>query len=169
METNYKLLKLVAEWTGEKSSIHADKDNSARHFTIFVENIATETVISFDYWSSIARPEFETETELLEAYECFVSDAILGINSFSDFCSETGCDSDSIKSHKTWIACKQSYVDLLKLLAPEVVDDSQLYSYLDDLRSYIDGLNSSDDIAERNTQLFQEVFEEVKRRRNKGV
>jgi hypothetical protein len=173
METVYKQLKITSEFVGEKLAFWDEANDSwTRHYVIYVENKFTGYFLRFDYWTSKVRPKIELETELLEAFECFVADAVSGINSFSEFCSLFGYSNDSIKSHRSWIMCKQSYVDLLKLLAPEVTDDNQIYSYGNELRSYIETqlkLVDDEKVTEKNIQLFTEVFKKVKRKRDKEV
>jgi len=60
-------------------------------------------------------PEINKESDLLHAFDCFVSDAIAGKNSFEEFCSEFGYDQDSRKAHKIYKACVKSCAKLERI------------------------------------------------------
>ena len=57
---------------------------------------------------SIMNPEIDSEYDTLNAFYCFVSDALSGTYSFSEFCGEFGYDEDSRKAEQTWKACQRS-------------------------------------------------------------
>ena len=77
---------------------------------------------SFDFWASIAKPNLETEYDILNAFDCFIDDAISGDMSFSEFCGEFGYDEDSRTAEKTWKACKRAYDKLTRIYSGNIYD-----------------------------------------------
>ena len=78
------------------------------HHTVTVYSKTTGKRTSFDFWGSIMNPEIDSEYDTLNAFYCFVSDALSGTYSFSEFCGEFGYDEDSRKAEKAWKACQRS-------------------------------------------------------------
>ncbi len=70
--------------------------------------------------------------DLLFAFYCFMSDSASGDNSFEDFCSEFGYDTDSRKAEKIWKACKKS-LDKASLIF-EGTNQSNLYDALNEFQ-----------------------------------
>jgi len=71
---------------------------------------------SFEFWMSLAKPKMDGESDLLGALSCFVSDAMSGKDSFQDFCSELGYDSDSRKAYKIFKACEKAYAKFERII-----------------------------------------------------
>jgi hypothetical protein len=57
-------------------------------------------------------PALEREPTAADVLACLCSDVSMGEQSFEDFCSELGYDTDSRKAERTWKACS--------VLAPKV-------------------------------------------------
>ena len=53
--------------------------------------------------------------DLLDAFECYVSEAISGTSGFGEFCGEFGYDEDSRKAHETWRACVKAKKSLKRI------------------------------------------------------
>lgn len=51
-------------------------------------------------------PEIRSPKEVVEAFQCFVSDATSGLQGFEEFCSELGYDTDSRAAERTHKACQ---------------------------------------------------------------
>jgi hypothetical protein len=58
---------------------------------------------------------------LAEVLDCLRSDAGCGAESFENFCSDCGYDSDSRKAYGVWEACKDSRAKLSALLGPDAL------------------------------------------------
>lgn len=84
---------------------------------------------SFAFWSSIAKPVIDSDSDLLDAIDCFCSDACSGSESFDSFCDELGYDNDSIKARKVWRACVKSKGKLESILG-----DMDIYDFSNALR-----------------------------------
>lgn len=64
---------------------------------------------SFDFFGSVNDwNKNKRSTDAKFAVYCFLSDALAGENSFEDFCSEFGYDTDSRKAEKIYKACEKS-------------------------------------------------------------
>jgi hypothetical protein len=90
-----------------------------RQYRVRVTSDATGRHITFTYTDS-AHNESAGKvglgpSDLLEAFECFVSDAAVGAESFHHFCSDFGYDEDSRQAHSTWLACRRSGERLARL------------------------------------------------------
>lgn len=122
MKTTFKNFLINSTFKGDKVAPWSDKQQNYNNHTITVTNTETEQKISFEFWGSIMKPEVKTEDELLNAFYCFVSDAVSGNYSFNEFCGEFGYDEDSRKAEKTWKACKKSLEKLNKIYNGDVYD-----------------------------------------------
>jgi len=96
METTINLLnnkiKISTELNGKlnglkKSNWGADK---SQHHTINVTH--DNHTIAFDFWASKAQPYVRTAQDLLDAFQCLLSDAGYGRNIYEDFCNDLGYD-----------------------------------------------------------------------------
>lgn len=107
MKTTWQNYVIESEWKGEKSSIWGRGDDSSRHHVVTITNMDTDESIKFNFWTSIARPEFEDEKDLLEAVSCFLGDAQWGQLDFYEYCREQGYDiPDGMR--KSWKGCNKA-------------------------------------------------------------
>lgn len=109
-------------------------------YRIYVKNLNTGEKCSFRYWNSfkltypwyyccfaknnadtVYRP-IKTNYDLVDALDCFISDAILATCSFEEFCSELGydlyneyCDGYNMKAKKIYNACQRSYKSAIRV------------------------------------------------------
>lgn len=104
--TTYREFKISAKFDGKK--VASWDANNDRHNKVTVKNLNNGKRTSFDFWGSVKNPRVESEYDLLNAFYCFVSDALAGVDSFENFCSEFGYDTDSRNAEKIWRACKRS-------------------------------------------------------------
>lgn len=78
--------------------------------------------LSFDYWCSIARPNFEKRNDLLCAFMNFLDDALSGQENFKYFASNFGYSDDSIKALKIYQACQKHLKKALRLFTQEEIE-----------------------------------------------
>lgn len=128
-KAKYQNYIVTANYTGSKPA--AWNPSNYNHHTITVRNTDTGRKTSFDFWASIANPELETEYDILNAFRCFLEDACSGSESFEDFCSEYGYDTDSRKAEKVWKACKRAAVKFSRI-AP----DTDIYDLINSMEEY---------------------------------
>lgn len=107
MTTTYKNFKISAEFDGLK--VASWDEYNDRHNKVTIKNLENGKRTSFDFWGSLDSPSLETDYDLLNAFYCFVSDAVSGLDSFYDFCRNFGYDEDSRNAEKIWKACKKSF------------------------------------------------------------
>lgn len=119
MTMNHKGFTIKSRFTGSKKASWAGAENW-NHHVISVTFNGRRT--QFDFWASVAEPEIRTKSDLLNAFECFVSDAIAGNGSFEDFCSDMGYDTDSRKAERTWKACRLSAAKLNRIYTDDLYD-----------------------------------------------
>lgn len=81
-----------------------------------------EREFTFDFWQGSA---IKGEPTVIGTLECLLSDSQADDQSFEEFCSEFGYDTDSRKAEQTWQACKKSAVGLKRLLG----DDYEAFLY----------------------------------------
>ena len=122
MKTTFKNFSITSTFKGDKVALWDDKQQNYNNHTITVTNTETKHKISFEFWGSIIKPEVKTEDELLNAFYCFISDAVSGTYSFNEFCGEFGYDEDSRTAEKTWKSCKKSLEKLNKIYNGDVYD-----------------------------------------------
>jgi|LSQX01.3.fsa_nt_gb hypothetical protein len=117
----FKQFKIKASYKGNKKASWGDNWNN---HMVTVTNIETGQKITFEFWASIANPELKTEYDLLNAFYCFVSDAIAGSYTFEEFCSEFGYnnDSDSRQAEKIYRKCKKQLEKLKKIYDGDIYE-----------------------------------------------
>ena len=106
MKANYKNFKISTGNGDYKRPIWDTKPH--KHYIITVVNTETKARTNFSFYASLAQPDFKSEYDVLNAFYCFVSDAVAGIDTFENFCSDFGYDTDSIKALKTYRACERA-------------------------------------------------------------
>ena len=125
---NYKNFTISAKFDGLKVAPWDDCNDG--HNVIFVKNNNNGKKTSFDFWGSRVNPVVKTEYEILNAFYCFVSDAVSGLDSFYDFCRNFGYDEDSRSAEKTWKACKKL---LEKFKRVSEFSTDEIYNFLNEL------------------------------------
>ena len=111
----FKGFKLSAEYTGNKKADWGNGQENWNHHKVTVKNTETGKQTSFDFWASIANPEVKSRKDLIGAFECFVGDAVAGMNDFNNFCSEFGYDEDSRRAEKIYKACQKATEKLQRI------------------------------------------------------
>ena len=129
LKTKFKQFKIKASYKGNKKASWGDNWNN---YMITVTNTETNQKITFEFWASIAKPELKTEYDILNAFYCFVSDAIAGSYTFEEFCSEFGHNNDSRQAEKIYRKCKKQLEKLKKIY------DGDIYELANELQKVAD-------------------------------
>lgn len=77
---------------------------------------------SFDFWGSIMNPEIANDQENIFAFYCSLSDAILAIEGFEEFCNNLGYNPDSKKDEKTFKACEKTLRKVERVFSCDIYD-----------------------------------------------
>ena len=126
--TTYKNFKITAEFDGLK--VASWDEYNDRHNKVTIKNLENGKRTSFDFWGSVRNPSLESDYDLLNAFCCFVSDALSGLYSFDEFCGEFGYDTDSRKAEKIYKACKRAYAKFERVSG---FSESGLYDFINEL------------------------------------
>ena len=149
---NYRNFAIVAEFSGRKDSAWADKSNAHCHHIIRVRNKALKPAkgFRFDFWTSIANPKFKNDSEVLYAFQCFVSDALsyLDARDIDDFANEFGCTKIS-EAVRTYKACASSWNKCKRVIGEED-DVRELYNVLS---ADIDRLDAGESLEKINEEF----------------
>jgi hypothetical protein len=121
----FKNFEIKASYKGNKK---ADwNDNNFNNHMVKVTNTEIQQSITFEFWASIANPELTKEYDILNAFYCFVSDAVGADGTFENFCSEFGYDSDSRAAEKIYKKCIKQLEKLKKIY------DGDIYNLVNEL------------------------------------
>ena len=120
---NFENFKVTANYKGDKKAEWVDKipENWNNHL-VTVTNTDNKQRCTFEFWSSIASPSLDSDYDVLNAFYCFVGDAMSGKMDFNDFCGEFGYDTDSRAAEKTWKACKRSAEKLERIYDGDIYE-----------------------------------------------
>ena len=120
IKTTFKEFEIKATLKGDKKATWSD--NNFNNHMVKITNTETKMSTSFEFWASIAKPEITEEAEVLNAFECFISDAISGENDYKEFCWELGYEEDSRKARSTWRACQRACNKLKRIYDKDIYD-----------------------------------------------
>jgi hypothetical protein len=121
MKATFKNFTISATFTGEKES--AWDSTNYNHSRVTVRNTENGKKTAFDFWGSHKNPELEREYDVLNAFYCFVSDAISGDYDFPDFCAELGYEMEQVKKAWTaWKSCKRAKEKLERIYSGDLCD-----------------------------------------------
>lgn len=125
-EAKFKNYEVKSEFTGSKKAEWSGNDmpDNWNHHKISVKNTETGTKISFDFWASLAEPKLSSEYDVLNAFYCFITDAIAGAEDFEEFCGNFGYDpyEDRKKAQKVHKSCQKSTEKYQKLTDEDMYD-----------------------------------------------
>ncbi len=124
----YREFLIESEFKGDKPAPWMS-GNKNRNI-IRVTNTETDEFIEFDFWGSMEHPVVKTEYDLLNAFQCFVSDAIYADLGFSEFCSTLGYDKYDEEAERVYNEC----LEHLKML--ESIYDGDIYDLSNELSAY---------------------------------
>ena len=120
MKATFKNFTVNANYKGDKEASFIS-GNWNNHL-VTVTNNDNKQRCTFEFWASIMRPELDSEYDVLNAFYCFVGDAISGKMDFEEFCSEFGYDNDSRTAERTWKACKRAAAKLERIYDGDIYD-----------------------------------------------
>lgn len=133
--TTYKNFKINAKFQGFEPNKAWEDDKPRRKFFVYVTNTDTNAKTCFTFWDSIASVENGAkaldEYNTLNAFYCFVSDALSGYNTFSDFCGEFGYDEDSRSAYRIYTACKRAFKSWARVSG---MDEGETCDFLNELQ-----------------------------------
>lgn len=109
--------------------------NYHNQFRITVTNTETKKRTWFNFYGSAHDCELNkielNDRELLFCFRCLIDDAILGIDSYEDFCSNLGYDEDSRRAERIYKQCEK-----------QVKKNENIGIYEDDLYKIINELSN---------------------------
>jgi hypothetical protein len=114
---------------GNKVEDLDDWQQSANPWTVTLKNGRRRLTVPFFTGLAI------TDISAADVLECLASDASAGEETFSEFCSNMGYDTDSRRAHKAWTECQRIGVKLRRFLGREY--DEIVYSSPDDWRGVV--------------------------------
>ena len=106
---NYYGFTLKATYVGEKEPkcFNDNRSRSHTHHVITVKNNETGKKLHFDFWNSLANPQITSTQELKDAFECYLSDCLVGMETYEDFIGGFGYE-DNKESKTVYKACKRA-------------------------------------------------------------
>jgi hypothetical protein len=119
-KATFKQFEVKASFKGTKKA-EWSSDNFNNHM-VTVTNTETGNKATFEFWASSAHPELNREYDILNAFYCFISDAVSGSYSFENFCNELGYDTDSRATEKIYRKCKKSLEKLNKIYDGDIYE-----------------------------------------------
>ncbi len=127
MAVMYKVYQIAAELK-EVGVTFPNTDDNLLHnqFTITVLNTKTNSQVAFYFYGSMSDHTAGKTTldndDLLNAFECFIFDAMAAESTFEDFCADLGYDEDSRKAYKIYEECKESNKKARQLITEDIYD-----------------------------------------------
>lgn len=117
---------------------HQDSDKTFHNqFKVTITNVETSKNTKFDFYGShndyTKGVKELKDIELLEAFECFISDAISAEEDFKNWCDNFGYDSDSRKAHKIYKECVKSLEKAQKIISGD------MYEFYNELQETVNG------------------------------
>lgn len=132
MKAQFEDFRVTATYTGLKRAPWSfdgqHQHENWNHHRVTVYNSTTKKRVSFDFWASEACPELRGKYDVLNAFYCFVSDAISGDMGFDEFCREFGYDEDSRRAEKIHKACQESMKKFKSICSDDIYELSNRLS-----------------------------------------
>lgn len=113
-------IKLAARYVGENTREGWGTD----HDTWRVQIRRGQRAYTTDYSAGFGhRVDGQPKApKLADVLACLLSDASTSAESFYDFCSNFGYDTDSRKAHATWKACRRTAAAMDRVLGAETLE-----------------------------------------------
>lgn len=131
MKMTYKNLSIESKFLNNKNWNFGGNINNFNNHKITVVNLETKKRLSFEFWNSNAIGEIKTESDLIEAFECFLSDACAAKESVEDFCNEFGYELK--EGRNIYNACVKSLNKYDRVLS-----EYDIYDFINELNEYIE-------------------------------
>lgn len=129
IKTKHGDFEITSTFHGNKLWPADEKKQNYNNHTVTISHNGKRA--SFEFWGSIMSPEISTDNDLQHAFYCFLSDAVSAKNSFEDFCSEFGYDTDSRKVESIYKACERSLAKLERLY------DGDVYNLINEVQQIV--------------------------------
>ncbi|MBK5239781.1 hypothetical protein [Clostridium sp.] len=126
IKTTFKEFEIKATLKGDKKATWSE--NNFNNHMVKVTNTENKTSTSFEYWASISSPKITEKSEILDAFTCFIGDAMSGEYDYKEFCNEFCYEEDSRQARSTWRGCQRANNKLKKIY------DKDIYELSDELR-----------------------------------
>lgn len=124
ISATFRNYTISATYVGDKAApFNDDKYQNYNNHRVTVRSAKTRARVQFEFWASLADPELRKPSDLRNAFECFLSDAIAGEQDFAEFCSEFGYDEDSRKAERIHKACQRATAKAHRLLGADDLYD----------------------------------------------
>ena len=119
MKTIFKEFRISSVYKGDKCWQHSSVVNYNNHI-ITITNTLTNKRTCFEFWMSVAYPVIETKQDLLQAFQCFLEDALAVIQTEDqwDFFKEFGYTPNR-ESYEIYNACKRSATKAKRVVGNE--------------------------------------------------
>jgi len=122
----YKMLDITACLAISGAKWSADDNYLHNKFLVTVTNTETGEQANFDFYGSYHDYTNNVvelkENDLLNSFDCFVSDGIAGLESFESFCDNFGYDRDSRKAENIYKECIKSAEKLQAVIPDDLYD-----------------------------------------------
>lgn len=122
----YKMLDITACLVLKGAKWSADDKYVHNKFLVTVTNTETGEQANFDFYGSYHDYTNNVvelkERDLLNSFECFISDGIAGLDSFESFCDNFGYDQDSRAAEKIYKECIKSAEKLESVIQVDLYD-----------------------------------------------
>lgn len=119
MTEYYNEFKITA--TRCKDNKKAPWGDNTNHHRITVTNEENNKRCSFDFWTSVASPEMKSKYDVMNAFYCFVSDAISGELDALEFNREFGYE-DPKEALRAWTGCKNANKKLTRIYDGDIYE-----------------------------------------------
>ena len=118
MKTKFHEFNLSSTYKGDKAWKGMPK-NTNNHI-ITVTNTETNKRTRFEFWESLSETEITTERQLINAFECFLSDALATTNCRDvwDFFSEFGYE-PTRENYEIYKACQRALKKAQRVIGDE--------------------------------------------------
>lgn len=131
LTTTYKNFELRAILTQKKNVTWKDEqDRTHCHYVIRVKNTDTKLLCTFDYWTSLIKPEINSDKEILQAFGCFLDDCLVATDTLENFISHNDFKTNK-EASRAYAICARSLKKINRLY------DNSLADLANELQEYI--------------------------------
>lgn len=125
-QTIYKDYEISSNYLGNKNwhwntELGKCVDNYNNH-RITVKNIKTGKNTWFEFWENNIDAIIKSETQLMNAFYCFLTDATAGKLDYFDFCNEFGYNAYDGNTKRIYSACVRQREKASKILTDNIYD-----------------------------------------------
>ena len=120
---NYYGFTLKATYKGEKEPkcCNDNRSRSHTHHVITVKNNETGKKLHFDFWNSVLNPQITSTQELKDAFQCYLNDCLVAMETYEEFISEFGYDDDK-DSKRVYKECQCALKKLERIYDGDILE-----------------------------------------------